>query len=193
IVPPQITTFDSPGLGQRQSYTLTMVKGGQVTNLTPSTPLYVVPANAGARTLDYNALYNAGTSSLTNGIKVFAGTVDDPFWIDLGAIFDTVNVRKVIAPGILSDAQDSANVNITSDTVSGYAVNAIAIEVPIEQLTSSGQLEPATSTAATIGMWATTSRPRTTVRRPPLAAQSNGDYQQIQRMGNPLINQLLIG
>ncbi len=77
--------------------------------------------------------------------------------------------------------------------MSGYAVNSIAIEVPVALLTSTGNVEPATSTAATIGVWATTSRPRTTLRRTPLAAVSSGAYSQIQRLGNPLINELLIG
>lgn len=193
IIPPQINSFDSPGLGQRQNYTITMVQGNKVVPLTPSSPLYVVPANPGPQTMDYMALYNAGTYTLSNGIKVFAGTVDDPFWIDLGGTFDTINLRKPIAPGILSDAQDSANVNIAADTVSGYAVNAIAIEVPIEMLTRTGNLEPADSTAATIGVWGSTSRPRTTVRRAPLTATSSNDWSQIQRMGNPLINEVLIG
>ncbi len=42
-------------------------------------------------------------------------------------------------------------------------------------------------------MWAATSRPRTTVRRSPLPAASSGTFHQIQRLGNPLINELLIG
>ena len=191
VVPPRITTFDSPGLGQRQSYTVMMVKQDNRTDLTQSTPLYAVPANAGPRTMDYDALYNLGIRSLANNIKVFAGTVDDPFWIDLGGAFDTLNTHK--SPPVLSAAEDAAPVNIASDTVSGFAVNAIAIEVPIAMLTRTEQIEPATSTAATIGVWATTSRPRTTVRRSPLPALSSGNFLQIQRMGNPLINELLIG
>jgi hypothetical protein len=119
--------------------------------------------------------------------------VDDPFWIDLGAAFDTLNLRAAVAPGVLSPAQDAANVNIASDTVSGFAVNGIAIEVPIALLTSTGAVEAPTSPAATIGTWATTSRPRVTVRRSPLSAQSSGVFHQVQRMGNPLINELLIG
>jgi hypothetical protein len=93
----------------------------------------------------------------------------------------------------LSAAEDAANVNLASDTVSGYAVNSLAIEVPIAMLTRTGQIEPANSTAATIGVWGTTSRPRTTVRRPPLPAVSSGTFMQVQRMGNPLINELLVG
>ncbi len=127
------------------------------------------------------------------GVKVFAGTADDAFWIDLGAAFDTFNLRSTVAPGALSATQDAAKENFASDTVSGYAVNSIAIEVPIAMLTRTGNIEAATSTAATIGVWATTSRPRTTVRRAPLPAASSGTFSQIQRMGNPLINELLIG
>lgn len=72
-------------------------------------------------------------------------------------------------------------------------MNSIAIEVPIFLLTRTGAIEPATSTAATIGVWATTSRPRVTVRRAPFPAASSGEYHRIQRMGNPLVNELLIG
>jgi hypothetical protein len=72
-------------------------------------------------------------------------------------------------------------------------VNTIAIEVPVAMLTRTGQVESANSTAATIGVWGATSRPRTTVRRAPLAQLSSGSFSQVQRMGNPLINELLIG
>jgi hypothetical protein len=194
IVPPQITDFNSLGLGQRQSYTVRMVKGGASTPITGGGPFYAVPSNVGPRTMNYRALFSAGTyTTNTPNVKVFAGTVDDPFWIDLGAAFDTFNIRSAIAPGVLSPAQDAAFVNIASDTVSGYSVNAIAIEVPVSMLTRTGSEEPATSTAATIGVWATTSRPRVTVRRAPLPSLSSGSWSQVQRMGNPLINELLVG
>ena len=192
IVPPQINSFSSQGLGQRQSYTVTMIKGGVTTPITTTPgPFFAVPANVGPRTMDYTALFNAGTYSATNGIKVFAGTTDDAFFIDLGGVFDTLNTS--MSPPILTPAQDAAFVNFSTDTVSGYAVNSIAIEVPVALLTRNGQVEPSTSTAATIGVWATTSRPRTTVRRAPLPAASSGTFMQVQRMGNPLVNELLIG
>ena len=186
-------SFDSLGLGQRQSYLVTMIKGGVATPLTNATgnPLFVVPANVGPRTMDYNALFNAGTYDLQDSLKVFAGTTDDAFWIDLGGAFDTLNTS--VQPPVLTAAQDAANVNLAADTVSGYAVNSIAIEVPISMLTRTGMIEAATSPAATIGVWGTTSRPRTTVRRAPLPAASGGGFSQVQRVGNPLINELLIG
>ena len=190
IVPPRITSFGDPGLGQRQRYTVTMVRSGVVTPLAGG-PFFAVPANVGPRTMDYNALFNAGIYNSTGGIRLFAGTTDDAFWIDLGGAFDTLNTSK--APPVLSAAEDAAYVNLAGDTVAGYAVNSIAIEVPIAMLTRTAAIEPATSPAATIGVWATTSRPRFTTRRAPLPATGSGGWSQIQRMGNPLINELLIG
>ena len=194
IVPPQITNFNSAGFGTRQSYQITMIKNGSASQISSATPMYAVPSNVGPRTMDYNALFTAGTyTTNTTDVKAFAGTVDDPFWIDLGAAFDTLNLRSVVAPGALTPAQDAATTNAVSDTVSGYSVNSIAIEVPVSMLTRTGSVELATSTAATIGVWGTTSRPRVTTRRAPLPSASAGSFSQVQRMGNPLINELLIG
>ena len=200
VVPPQIRDFNNPGLNLRQTYTVTMVRDDDATQpiqLTNSdgSPFFAVPANNGPRTMNYGQLFNDATYHLANGISVFAGTVDDPFFIDLGAAFDTVNLRTLGSgvPGVLTDTEDAAKTNFASDTVSGFAVNTIAIEVPIEMLTRTGKLEPASSPNATIGIWGTTSRPGTTVRRSPNPAVSFGPFRQVQRMGNPLINELVIG
>ena len=197
IVPKKITAFEDAGLGLRQSYRVTMLKDRRTTPIASpdGKPFYVVPANVGTRTMDYGSLFTAGTYKLSNGISVFAGTVDDPFWIDLGATFDTANFRTLGSgvPAVLTDAEDAGKQNYASDTVSGYAVNAIAIEVPIGMLTSTGQVEPATSPAATIGTWGTTSRPRVTVRLGADGIMHEGAMRQVQRMGNPLFNELIIG
>jgi hypothetical protein len=166
-----------------------MIDGGIATTLTGG-PFFAVPANVGPRTMDYGALFNQAIYDAGAGIRTFAGTTDDAFWIDLGGAFDTFNTS---IPPVLSPVQDAIEANSASDTVSGYAVNSIAIEVPIALLTRTGAIEPPTSTAATIGVWATTSRQRTTVRRSPLPSASSGSYMQVQRMGNPLINELLVG
>jgi len=197
VVPPRINSFESLGLNQRQTYTAVMITGRRAIELenADGSPLFVVPGNAGPRTMDYEALFASGTYNLENGISVFAGTTDDPFWIDLGAAFDTANFRTLGSgvPGVLTASEDQAKQNFASDTVSGFAVNAIAIEVPIELLTSTGQVEPADSPAATIGIWGTTSRRQETVRRSPSPPRSSGPYRQVQRIGNPLINELIIG
>jgi hypothetical protein len=197
VVPPRITSFDSPGLGQRQKYRFGMIKNNNVISWenVDGKPFYAVPGNIGPRTLDYSALFNQAIYRLPNGINVFAGTVDDPFFIDLGAAFDTVNLRTLGSgvPGVLTDTEDAAQENFASDTVSGYAVNALAIEVPIEMLTRTGRVEPASSVAATIGVWGATSRQAIRVLRSPNPLQNSGPVRQVQRIGNPLVNELLIG
>lgn len=201
IVPPAITALDgsgSAGLSLRQHYTVSMTSSnGVTTQLLNSTgqPLFAVPSNVGPRTMPtYPALAAQGIYSLGNGVRVFSGTVDDPFYIDLGAAFDSLNFRAAVNGGVLTPAQDAAdNTNFASDTVSGYNVNTIAIEVPIAMLTRTGTKVAATDPAATLGFWGTTSRPRLTVRRAPLPAALSGSFSQIQRMANPLINELLIG
>ena len=86
IVPPQITSFASPGLGQRQRYSVRALGGNREFDLraVDGRTLYAVTTN-GLRTMDYPALYSQGVHDLPGGIQVFAGTTDDPFWIDLGA------------------------------------------------------------------------------------------------------------
>ena len=191
VVPPQITSFDSPGLNLRQTYTVTLIRDGVSQALTNPTggPLYAVPGNAGPRTMDYGALFDEGTYPLDNGMQVFAGTVDDPFWIDLGAAFDTAAFRTLGSgvPGVLTDEEDGAQENFASDTVSGYAINAIAIEVPISMITRADNLG-SNSPKDTIGAWGTTSRPREEV-----IPSAPAPFRQVQRMGNPLINELIIG
>jgi hypothetical protein len=207
ILPPAITALDGPGsagLSLQQTYTVTLVQGSGSTatrtDLTNGMKLVAVPSNVGARTMpNYPALAAQGIFSLGNGVTVFAGTVDDPFYIDLGAIFDSLNFRPnnffagaTSASGgalpILSSTQDANDsVNYGVDMVSGYNVNSIAIQVPISMVTQRGM--------PVIGTWGTTSRLRTTVRpaNPTAAAPTPASYVQVQRMGNPLINELIIG
>jgi len=213
IVPPAVTALDgagSEGLGLRQSYTVTLIKGAgrhrQVIDLTRGQKLYAAPSNAGPRTMpDYNSLAGQGIYNLSHGVTVFAGTVDDPFYIDLGASFDTLNFRKSAygtgVPGVFTDSQYNADgKNFSADDVSGFNVNSIAIELPISLLTKDGKQHAAGDALAVLGAYATTSRPRVKVYsgRPGARAEFFGDgddddYVQIQRMGNPLINELLIG
>ena len=208
IIPPAITALDGPGsegLGLRQTYTVTLLRGGVVgatrTLLSAGQTLYAVPSNAGPRTMpDYPALADQGIYDLGDGVRVFAGTVEDPFWIDLGAAFDTFNLRTDAfdtgVAGVLSDEQDANDDdNFAPDDVAGFNVNAIAIEVPITMLTKDGQIYDAANPLATIGTWGTTSRPKVKIlsRIPGKPARTLGNFVQIQRMANPLFNELIIG
>jgi hypothetical protein len=204
-IPPitSLTGTGSEGLSLRQTYTVTMLKltNGQVTSstvLNDGKALYAVPTNVGPKTMpNYQALFDQGINTLPGGITVFAGTVDDPFYIDLGATFDSVNYRGVPgSPGdpVLTAAIDADNThNYAPDAVGGFNVNSIVLEVPIKMLTVDGQQHPANTVEAVIGTYGSTARPEVTVRRSPNTAQNFGPLQQINREGNSLINELLIG
>jgi Domain of unknown function (DUF4331) len=203
IVPPAITSLDgagAAGLSLRQTYSVTMYRGSKQIPLNPvsGSTLYAVPTNIGPRTMpNYEALAMSGIYTVAGDrgdIRVFAGTVADPFFIDLGAAFDSFNFRTAAGGGVLTAAQDKDNhLNLAPNAVSGFNVNTIAIEVPICYLTSDGNQHKASDKEATIGTWATTSRPHFTIRRSPNASENGGGYSQVQRLGNPLINELIIG
>lgn len=112
---PPITSLDGPGaagLSLRQTYTVTMIKNGVVTDLTGGQQLFAVPSNVGPRTMpNYEALFRQGIYELNDGVRVFAGTVDDPFFIDLGAAFDSLSFRTGVG-GVLTpqvDTDDTRN------------------------------------------------------------------------------------
>jgi hypothetical protein len=204
IVPPAITSLSGPGaagLSLQQTFTVNMVKGNLNVPLTNSTgsPLIAVPSNVGPRTMpDYDALAAQGIYSLqgpdqTSGIRVFAGTVADPFFIDLGATFDSLNYRAGTGVEALTSAQDADDqLSSAPNSVAGFNVNSIVIEVPIKLLTSDGEIHKATDPKAVIGAWATTSRVEESIRRSPWWGPDT-HLVQIQRFGNPLINELIIG
>lgn len=205
IVPPAITSLTGPGaagFSLQQTYTVEMTKGGKTIALdnTSGGPLIAVPSNAGPRTMpDYDSLAAQGIYGLkgkdgVTNVRVFAGTVADPFFIDLGASFDSLNFRPSSGGGVLSAADDANDLlNTAPNSVAGFNVNTIAIEVPIQYLTSDGAIHAATDPKGTIGSWATTSRPEITLRPSPNPADGFGKLAQIQRLGNPLINELIIG
>jgi hypothetical protein len=180
-VPGAITALDgagSEGLGLRQSYTVTMVKGGKRTVLGKG--LFAVPSNVGPRTMpDYEALVQQGIYEVGDGARVFAGQRDDPFFIDLGAVFDTLNLRN---PGI--------------DQLSGFNVHTIALEIPANWLTKDGQ-GPEDTASPVLGAYANTYRRSTTVMRDDDdnkdRRQSSGRWVQVQRLANPLVNEAIIG
>jgi Domain of unknown function (DUF4331) len=194
---PPITALDgsgSEGLSLRQTYTVTMIRNGIASDVTAGRKLIAVPSNVGPRTMpDYASLFNQGIYDLGKGIRVFAGTVDDPFFIDLGAAFDSLNFRMGVG-GVLSPAVDADDIhNYAPDAVAGFNVNSIVLEVPTTMLTVDGKLHGAGDKEAVIGTYGSTSRQRLTVRRSPNPLMSSGAFQQVQREGNSLINELIIG
>src|SRR4029077_15347680 len=194
---PQITSLDgagSEGLSLRQTYTVTMIKNGVATDLTNGQTLFAVPTNVGPLTMPrYRDLFNQVIYDLGNGVRVFAGTVDDPFYIDLGADFDSFNFRMGVG-GILTPAVDADDThNYAPDAVAGFNVNSIVLEVPITMLTVDGKLHAAGDKNAVIGTYGATARRRITIRRHSGTVEGEGDWRQVNREGNSLINELIIG
>jgi len=211
---PPITSLDGPGsegLGLRQRYTVTMFRGKAHTGTVIADDLIAVPSNVGPRTMpNYDALAAQGTYTLQGGnVRVFAGQRDDPFYIDLGGVFDTLNLRR--SPPLLTAAED-ANDNVNpfgTDMLSGFNVNTIALQMPASLLTQDGLGAGATATPA-IGAYAETDRQKVTVRHEKFAedqkqankaalrdvndaGRRSHDEVQVQRLANPLVNEVIIG
>ena len=191
-----ITALDGPGsegLTRRQTYSVTEVRNGKRTELFSGRTLIAVPSNVGPATMpDYPALAAQGIfSDPATGIRVFAGQRAETFYIDLGAVFDTLNLRRYLPS--LTAAEDVDTVNpFGVNRFSGFNISTIAIEVPISRVTSDGK--PAASTKnPVIGVFANTSRQKVRVlRQPGEPADEDGPFVQVSRMANPLVNELII-
>ena len=213
---PPVTDLEGPnaaGLAIKQRYTVTELKNCKEKSKGPKckqkTVLFggqskpAVPSNIGPKTMpDYATLAAKGIFTDTDtGIRVFAGQRAETFAIDLGAVFDTVNLRRTPLPveTVAEDANDTINPFGTS-AFSGFNVNTIAIEVPVKRLTSDGASPSAAN--GTIGVYASTSRQQVTIRRgapalnpkkpPEDLLQGAKSFRQVSRMGNPLVNELII-
>jgi hypothetical protein len=191
-----ITKLDgsgSEGLSRRQTYTVTEVRGNKRTELFKGQKLIAVPSNVGPATMpNYEDLASQGifTDSST-GVKVFAGQRAETFYIDLGAVFDTVNLRRF--PPLLTateDANDAVN-PFGVNRFSGFNVNSIAIEVPIARITKDGKSADQTSTPV-IGMYASTARQKNKHLVGDGTAKLAGPWIQVSRLANPLVNELII-
>jgi hypothetical protein len=114
---------------------------------------------------------------------VFAGQRDDPFYIDLGRTFDLVNLGGI----------GTGNAGGGRDTLAGYATHSIALKLPERLLTRDGKsVADAKDPEASVGMWASTERRKLQVTDSRTGA-GKGDYVQVNRLGNPLVNELIIG
>jgi hypothetical protein len=218
-----VSELEGPGaaaLASIQRYRVTELRGCEPdddgledcgrTKLFDGRLLPTVPSNIGPRTTpDYAGLAAKGVfEDPDTGIRVFAGQRAETFAIDLGAVFDTLNLRVETPPGapgrpplpVQTAAEDSDDASnpFGVNNFSGFNVQTIAIEVPIRRLTRNGR--PANAGNGTIGVWARTLRQRETVRRgePQLGARSKpllegrGRWVQVSRMANPLVNELII-
>lgn len=175
-----VTKLDDATLNVSQTYTVTRVDGAGRTDI--GVNLAVPPVHIGPKsTPNYGALASAAIGKLSTGGQVFAGQRADPFFADLGSIFDLLTIRKL--PGNAGGGVNYLN---------GKNVQSIVLQIPITQLTADGQPVTAlNSPNAVIGSWTTASRQKTRVLGPGTST-SEGEWVQVSRLGNPLVNEAVI-
>ena len=175
----QITSLADPDLNVRQTYTVTRVtRKAKAEEL--GAGLLTPPVNIGPRsTPGYDALTAAAVQDLPGGIKVFAGQRDDPFFVDLGSVFDLAGLRPFNAAHLIPLGMEAG-----VDGVAGFNTHTIAIQVPIDQLVKI----PNTP----IRIYASASRQKIRVLEQDGTSSSEGPWVQVSRLGNPLINEVVI-
>jgi hypothetical protein len=128
--------------------------------------------------------------TLPDGTKVFAGQRADPFFVDLGSVFDLGTLRPFQSLHLIPTANAEG-----VDTLAGANVHTIAIQVPISHLTRDGSvptdpMEP----RSVIGVWGAASRRKASIIGVELAGLLNnaGPWVQVSRLGNPLFNEVIV-
>ena len=195
---PGIASITDPNLYVKQTYSLDKITGpagaptaGQITRVLTDQPVF--PPYIGPKTFpNYVSLPNGIQKSTDGKISVFVGPRQDPFFIDLGAIFDAVNLE--VGAGNGRPGVGVGNTGGGRDTLYGYTVLTTTIQVPISMLTSAGiQVTDANNPVAIIGGWASVSIPSTRTINVDGTVSNGLAYQQVSRLGNPLVNELLVG
>ena len=187
------TTFFNIRLGKQNIKTTYILErstngGSTFTTIVPNG--VVAPPNIGPRSIEdktvglgaanYDALMQASIVTATSGERIFCGPIDDPFFVDLGGIFDLGAVRT---PG--------------RDGLAKFNCHSIVIEAPITTLQKAGKgtaqavniLDP----EFVIGVYANASRPAiTTLSNNGGASSFSGSWIQVSRLGMPLTNEAVI-
>jgi len=143
-----------------QSYTVTRNGKLFARGVTP-------PNNIGPRTTPNYRTLAAKRVVIKGGTSIFAGQRDDAFYADIGQIFDLLGFRKSVG--------DKGG---GKDFFAGYAVHAIALQIPISELNAKNN---------TIGVWSSTDRQNVTV-----AGKVRKGFTQVSRIANPLVNEVVV-
>ena len=177
-----ITTATDTNILRSQAWTLTKVVippggGAPMTSVVGTGP--VCPWNVGIVTDPTYGTIEAGCTKTFGGTKVFVGPRDDPFFVNLHQTFDFLGY---------------GNGKATSDDLAGSNVLSLVVEVPATDLTLAGAalIDGSHAAADQIGVWTTASRPRVTVRRADGSVDGHGGWVQVSRLGNPLINEVVV-
>jgi Domain of unknown function (DUF4331) len=189
-----------------QTYSVTKVtandKGRRGQTEMVASGLLTPPPNVGARTTpaynDANGRAVSGAAAfaaldrytqqtvfgLQSGEAVFAGPREDGFFADTPGIFDLLD------PRILGGGLGQAGTGV--DGFKGFNVLAYAIQIPLHHLPSLDYQSPFFGPQTGVGVYASVSRPTVTLRLPTREPRSEGPFVQVNRMGNPLFNEVLV-
>ncbi len=193
------TTFFNIRLGQQNlktTYKLEKsVKGAAFTTIV--TNGIVPPPNIGPRSItnptvglgaaSYEALMTAAIATATGGGNetVYCGPADDPFFVDLGGIFDLGQTRA-----------GGTGVNAPEDGVACKNVHSIALKIPIASLQKTGKPVSAAANILdgdyVIGVWASASRQQIRTLNTNGTESYSGSWIQVSRIGMPLTNEAVI-
>ncbi len=169
-----VTRLDAPTDGSCKDKPL--ANCGTARRTTIATDVQMAPPNVGPFSFPIYGLTSAlSVANAGNGIKLFAGPRADSFFADIGSIFDLFTLRN---PGV--------------NNFAGYNVSTISMQIPISQITNDGSRpsDPAAASAV-VGSWITSSRRTTTVLSAG-ATSASGEWVQIERLGMPLVNEIVV-
>ncbi|HEX6520544.1 MAG TPA: DUF4331 domain-containing protein [Streptosporangiaceae bacterium] len=179
-----ITSLTSPAWNRRQTYSVTRRDSRGRHEL--GSGLICPPCNIGPlSTPNYAAaLAEPAVHKLSDGSMVFAGQRAEGFYVDLGSIFDLLDLRpfqnlQVFAKALGFKAAPGVN------TPKFLNVHSIALQVPISRVTAKGR--------PVIGVWTTASRQRVRVDDAEGGGHFySGPFAQVSRLANPLVNEVII-
>ena len=189
-----ITDVNSAALNVRETYTVNLIRGqrrqpggnaGQLSAVNGGAIEFDKPVdNIGLKSIpNYSAyaakhIYNVNIPGCAQPGKVFVGQRREGFGVNLGEVFDLVNIPTARVIGSRSGS---------TNTLLYKNVTAITMEVPISCLT--------TTADPVIGVWSTASLPQSRlVSNAPLAKViMDRNLVQVSRLGMPLVNELVIG
>jgi hypothetical protein len=179
-----ITSLTSPNWNRKQVYSVTRVDSSGPHVLGKN--LLCPPCNVGPLSTPNYAtkLAQPAVHTLSDGSKVFAGQRAEGFYVDLGSIFDLGNLRPFQNLNVFGKADGlSAAPGVNATKL--LNVHSIAIQVPIKRVTRKGR--------PTIGVWTTASRQRASIIDPGTGKViKSGPFEQVSRLGNPLVNEVII-
>jgi hypothetical protein len=195
---PGVSSIRDPKLNVQQTYSVvreTFRRGRETGHTVLGRNLPVAPNDVGPKTFpNYAAVAGAAVRKLRGGGRVFVGQADDPFYVDLGSTFDAIDIRN-----------GNGNAGGGKDDLAGYNVHSFVLQVPETEVTRDHRpVSGAKAANAVVGVWASTNRERVVVR----GASGFGDSTaklvsagrkgqdkgevQVSRLGNPLVNEVVI-